>query len=124
MRAEHHVPLRVSYALDAEGSPDPSTRIIKRGTRNSVYFIFFLFFFKSAYAQGFESLSRRIAVHCEANRSGWKGETFHDIRVKLYYDPEKAVTVIGKRKPKAPPAATNTNSRLPGIKSMAPGPIN
>lgn len=47
-------------------------------------FIFFLFFFKSAYAQGFESLSRRIAVHCEANRSGWKGETFHNIRVKLY----------------------------------------
>ena len=38
IRSEHTLPLRVSYAMDANGNPDPDTRIIRAGTSQSIYY--------------------------------------------------------------------------------------
>ncbi len=38
IRAENGVPLRVSYGKDAANNPDPSTRIIRAGTSESIYY--------------------------------------------------------------------------------------
>jgi hypothetical protein len=38
IRAENGIPLRVSYGKDATNNPDPSTRIIRAGTSQSIYY--------------------------------------------------------------------------------------
>ena len=38
IRSENNVPLRVSYGVNALGGADPSTRIIKAGTSQSIYY--------------------------------------------------------------------------------------
>jgi len=38
IRSEHGVALRVSYAMDPSGNPDPGTRIIRAGTSQSIFY--------------------------------------------------------------------------------------
>jgi len=38
IRSENNVPLRVSYGINATGGADPSTRIIRAGTSQSIYY--------------------------------------------------------------------------------------
>ncbi|PSL17323.1 hypothetical protein, partial [Chitinophaga ginsengisoli] len=38
IRAENNVPLRAFYGLDVSGAGDSSTRLIKAGTRQSLYY--------------------------------------------------------------------------------------
>ena len=38
IRAENNVPLRAFYGVDASGSGEPSTRLIKAGSRQSLYY--------------------------------------------------------------------------------------
>ncbi|WP_188347358.1 M91 family zinc metallopeptidase [Sphingobacterium cavernae] len=38
IRAENGLPLRISYGVDGSGNADPSTRIIRSGTNQSLYY--------------------------------------------------------------------------------------
>ena len=38
IRSENNVPLRVAYGVNVNGGADPSTRIIKAGTSQSIYY--------------------------------------------------------------------------------------
>jgi hypothetical protein len=52
--------------------------------RLSILILFAIVAFSSCKAQGFNSLSKQIQIKNEVRNNTWKGETFHDVRVKLY----------------------------------------